>query len=85
MKEDQKIITLSDGRNASIGKFKGKHIIKAQQMSKDQNDMIFALIAICVTIDGNAVALEDLKEMNGPDVLLLMGEFSENFTQGEKK
>lgn len=80
MAEQGKKIELSGGRIAVIGDFKGKHVLEAQRLvGKEADKMIFALIATCVKIDGNSVFIEDLDDMNGADVLTLMGEFGENF------
>ncbi|KQC02098.1 phage tail assembly protein [Pedobacter sp. Hv1] len=80
MAEQSKNIELSGGKIATLGEFKGKHILLAQKVSgEDKDKMMFALIATCVKIDGKPVVMEDLEDMPGPDVLKLMGEFSENF------
>lgn len=78
-KSEQKQITLSDGRVATFGEFKGKHIMQARRLAGDNSDLLVnAMIATVVTIDGKPVFMEDLDEMDGFDVLTLMGEFSGN-------
>jgi hypothetical protein len=80
MTEQTKEIELSDGRKAVIGGFKGKHILEAQKVTgKETEKMIFALIASCVKIEGQNLVIEEIEEMNGSDVLVLMGEFGSNF------
>lgn len=80
MAEEKKELTLSDGSIAKIGEFKGKHVLQAQKVvGKDSDKMLFALIASCVQINDKPIVMEDLDEMNGSDVLTLMGEFSGNF------
>lgn len=80
MAEEKKELILSDGKIAKVGEFKGKHVLQAQKVAgKDTDKMIFALIATCVTVDDKKIVMEDLEEMNGGDVLNLMGEFSGNF------
>ncbi len=77
---EKKEIKLSTGSVAVIGEFKGRHVLEAQKaVGKETEKMMFALMAQCVTIDGNKKVLEDFEEMPGSDVLLLMGEFGENF------
>jgi hypothetical protein len=77
---ETKEITLSDGRVAVISPFKGKHILEAQKVTgKETEKMIFALIASCVKVDGQQLIIEEVEEMNGADVLVLMGEFGGNF------
>lgn len=77
---EKKQITLSDGRIAEVGEFKGRHVLEAQKVvGKETEKMIFALMAQCITIDGKKLVIEDYEDMPGPDVLSLMGEFGENF------
>lgn len=80
-----KEITLPSGKKAIVGEFKGKHIREAQRIAEGKQDMfMFALISLTSTIDGQTVVAEDLDEMDGMDVLALMGEFSENFMSAPK-
>lgn len=77
----EKQIKLPSGRIAEIRPFKGKDILSAQKAAgNDQERIIFALIAQTVLIDNSHVVMEDLEEMDGMDVLALMGEFGQNFT-----
>lgn len=74
------MIDLPSGRQAEFQPMKGKHIRQAQKVSgNDQDQFIFALIAQLVTIDGEPIVAEDIDEMDGKDVLALMGEFGGNF------
>lgn len=73
-----KEITLPSGKTAEISGFKGKHIREAQRMADgDASKVIYGLIAMLTTIDGEPIVMEDLDEMDGRDVLKLMGEFGE--------
>jgi hypothetical protein len=77
--EVQEII-LPSGKKAIIGAFKGKHIREATRIADGDSDkMIFALISITTTIDGNKVLIEDLDEMPGTDVMKLQAAFAVNF------
>lgn len=77
MKEsEQKQITLSNGSVAVVGEFKGYHIAQARKLTNDPEQLVNAIIALVVTIDGKPIVMEDLDEMNGFDVLALMSEFS---------
>lgn len=77
----EKQITLPSGKTATIAGFKGKHIREAQKMAGgDEGKLIYALIAQTTKIDDKPVVMEDIDEMNGPDVLALMGEFGGNFS-----
>lgn len=79
-KQGVKEIELSEGKIATVSAFKGRHIVEAQKViGKESEKMMLALIAQCVTIDGNPVLLEELEDMDGADVLVLMGEFGGNF------
>lgn len=73
-----KTVTLPSGKVAEIGDFKGKHIREAQRIAegKAADQMTFAMIAVSTTIDGQMVTMEELDEMDGFDVLALMGEFT---------
>jgi hypothetical protein len=74
---ENKIIELSDGRKAEILPFKGYHIRQAQKlMGEDTSMFIFALISLCVEIEGKPVSVEELDHMNGKDVVKLQAEFS---------
>lgn len=80
-----KKIILSGGKTAELAAFKGKHVFQAQERISDQSEddkaptggsIIKVLISMLVTIDGVAIVPEQLDEMDGQDVLTLMGEFS---------
>lgn len=82
----QKTKTLPSGKVATFEKFQGKHVRQASQMvDGDTSKLIFAMIALTVSIDGNKVVMEDIDEMDGADVLELMGEFSGNFSLTPKE
>ena len=72
--------TLPSGRIAEMQPFKGKHVREAQRFvagDEDGTDKItFVLISMLVTIDNQPVVMEDLEEMDGFDVLALMGKFA---------
>ena len=73
-----KQIELSGGRIAIVQEFKGKHIIQAQRATNgDSEKLMFAIISMLTTIDGQPVVMEDLEEMPGKDMLKLMAEFGE--------
>jgi hypothetical protein len=75
-----KEITLPSGKIASVIEAKGKHIREAQRQSGEESDkIIFALIAVCTTIDGKKLVVEDIDDMNSKDVFALMGEFGSAF------
>lgn len=76
---DSKEIKLPSGKVAVIAPFKGKHVREAQRIADgDTSKIMFAMIAVTTTIDGLPVVVEDLDEMDGQDVLKLMGEFGGN-------
>lgn len=56
--------------------FKGKHIREALRISDgDQIKSVFALITQCSLIDGKRITIEELDEMSGADVIVLMNKF----------
>lgn len=78
---DPKELKLPSGKVAIMRDFKGKDVREAQRLSEgDPGKLLFGIIAITTTIDGNPVTLEDLDEMNGQDVFMLYGQFGGNFT-----
>lgn len=73
-------VFLPSGKTAVINPFKGKHVREAQKIAdNDTSKMLFAMIAVTTTIDGKAIVMEDLDEMDGKDVLTLMKEFGSFF------
>lgn len=83
---DIKTKTLPSGKIATFARFQGKHVRQASQMvDGDTSKIVFAMIALTVTIDKEPVVMEDLDEMDGADVLELMGEFSGNFSLTPKE
>ena len=71
-------LQLPSGKTAVIQEFKGKHVAEAVRMADgNESKVIFALIALLTTIDGQPVVMEDIDEMAGKDVMKLMGAFSE--------
>lgn len=82
---------LPSGKKAVLRRFTGKDVRIAMTIANnvkgglDQNQMIFALIASTATIDGQQIVMEDIDDMDGPDVLALMGEFGDAFTQPQKQ
>lgn len=76
--ENTRTITLPSGKTAVIHPFKGKHIREASRIADgDSTKIIFALISMLTTIDGEPILMEDMDEMDGRDAMKLMGEFGE--------
>lgn len=76
MEKVGKEIKLPSGKIAVIEPFKGKHVREAQRIAGgDVSNIMFAMISLTTTIEGHAVLMEDMDEMDGSDVLALMGEF----------
>lgn len=81
-----KVITLPSGKKAVITKFLGKHVREAQKIAGGEADkVIFSIIALTTTIDGNPVVMEELDEMDGMDVMTLYGQFGSNFSSAPNK
>lgn len=80
-----KEINLPSGKTAVIAPFKGKHIREAQRIADgDMSNMMFAMIALTTTIDGRGIVAEELDDMDGQDVLALMGEFGGSLSTASK-
>jgi tryptophanase len=86
-KTDSKTVKLSGtNRTAVIREFLGKDIREAQKIADgDSSKIMFAIIAVTTTIDGQPVTMEEVDEMNGYDVMDLMGAFGSNFTPRQSK
>ena len=71
-------VTLKNGSIATLKEFKGRHIREATKAADgDQSKMLFAMMAMCIEIDGKPIVMEDLDDMNGGDCLKLQGAFAE--------
>jgi len=84
MADGTKTITLKkSGRTATIAPFKGRHVREAQRRAggdgSDSDAIIYHIICTLVEIEGQPIHLEDIDEMDGGDVLQLMGELGGNF------
>lgn len=77
----ERAIKLGSGKIVAIRKFQGKdvmEIIRQSQAAKKQFDpgqMQFYIIAMCCLYDGKKLHLDDLKTIDGFDLLELMAEF----------
>jgi hypothetical protein len=68
-------------RKAIQREFIGRDIREAQRIADgDSGKLIYAIIAVTTTIEGEPVTVEDIDAMNGLDVLELMKGFGGNFT-----
>ena len=74
-----KIIKLPSGKNAEIKKGKGRNLLQAQINAKTSEEIIYALIAELVEIDGVQMVYEDILELDLEDVIALQAEFSGKF------
>lgn len=71
-------IELPSGKVAEIREFKGRDAMQAQKMiGTDATKYIPALISITTTIDGNAIVVEDMEEMDGRDFMKLFTTFAD--------
>ena len=81
-----KEVTLPSGKKAVIKSFKGRDIRQAQKIAGDDTSMvIFAIIAVTTTIDGEEVTAEELDDMDGMDVFELMNSFGSGFIARQSK
>lgn len=71
-------VTLRNGKIAKFQEFKGRHVREAQKAADgDSSKMMFAMMAMCITIDGQPLVMEDFDNLNGGDCLKLQGAFAE--------
>lgn len=72
---------LSSGTIVAIRPFKGKDVMEIMKIISgkgggfDPMDMLFYVIAYSVMYDGQKLSIEALREIDGFDLLELMGEF----------
>ncbi|MDI1471930.1 hypothetical protein THER_2041 [Thermodesulfovibrio sp. N1] len=74
-----KEIKLPSGKKAKIREGKGKDLLNAWRKAKNNDEIVFALIAELVEIDGKKVIYEDLLEMDLKDVLAIQAEVVGDF------
>ncbi len=75
-----KEMTLPSGKIAVIKKGKGNDLLQAQIKAKIPEEIIYALIAELVEINGQQLVYEDILEMELSDVITLQGEISGKLT-----
>jgi hypothetical protein len=74
------IVLKKTNRSATIAPFKGKHVREAQRRADgDSEAIVFHILCALVEIEGEPLHLEDIDEMDGSEVLQLMGEMGGNF------
>lgn len=85
--DNVKTFVLPSGKVAVMRDFKGKHVREAQRQAGGEPDkLLFTIIALTTEIDGKAVIMEELDEMDGMDVFALYGQFvSKPFTLAPSK
>lgn len=78
-----KEMTLPSGAVATVSRFTGLHVFRAQRFmaqnadeKSDGSEFMPIIISMCTLIDGKKIAPEDLYEMAGQDVIKLVEEFS---------
>lgn len=74
-----KEIVLPSGKTAKIRQGKGRDLLNAWRKAKTPDEIVFALIAELVEIDGQKVIYEDLLEMDLKDVLAIQAEVVGDF------
>jgi len=70
-------VPLPSGKKASIRRGKGRDLVLASRMAGGGTDTIrltYGIIAVLTRIDGKPITIEDVDEMDLPDVMKLMGE-----------
>ena len=71
-------VTLKNGKTAKFQEFKGRHVREAQKSANgDTSKMMFAMMAMCIEVNGQKLVMEDFDDMNGGDCLKLQGAFAE--------
>lgn len=63
------------GKRVVIYRGKGKHLINAQMKANTPGDVLWALIAEVVELDGKKITLEEIYEMDLGEVLQIQSAF----------
>lgn len=63
---------LPSGKKVVVEKLLGKHLRNAQRQAHDKHDLIYALIAEAITIDGAKLHYEELLDLDLADVAMLL-------------
>jgi len=69
-------LTLPSGKTATIKDGKGRDLLNAQRKAKSPEEIMFALMAELVDVDGQSYVYEDFLEMPLDDILALQTEIS---------
>jgi hypothetical protein len=69
-------LTLPSGKTATIKNGIGRDLLNAQRKAKSPEEIMFALMAELVEVDGQSYVYEDFLEMPLQDVLALQTEIS---------
>ena len=69
-------LTLPSGKAATIKDGKGRDLLNAQRKAKSPEEIMFALMAELVDVDGQSYVYEDFLEMPLDDILALQTEIS---------
>lgn len=72
-------IILPSGKRAVIKEGKGRDLLNAQRKAKSAEEIVYALLAELVEIEGEKLVYEDIFEMNIKDVIVLQAELMGNF------
>lgn len=73
--------TLPSGLKVEETVFKGKHVREAQRlMDGDQSKYAFAIICVACIVEGKKITMEEMDEMDGKDILMLLEKFSPLFS-----
>lgn len=71
MSQQTHTITLSDGTVATVKRGKGRDLMDAQAAASTPGEVMFYLIAMLCTFNGEPRTFEDILEMDLPDVVNL--------------
>jgi hypothetical protein len=66
-----KTITLPSGKKAVLKPGKGRDLLKAQRLANDPSEIPYALVSILATVDGQELDVDQVLDMDLPDVLKL--------------
>lgn len=65
---------LPSGKSYAIKKGKGRDLKKAQRLANEPNEVGFGLVSVLATIDGEELHVDQVLDLELPDVMQLMGE-----------
>ena len=70
-------VELSDGRIATVGRSRGKHIQNAMRIAKNHEEQVMVIASSVTTLDGALLLYEDFLEFDSNDCFAIITKYHE--------